>query len=159
MKFPLPKNRVVGSPQRLLCWGSHRSGRAELPHPAPQVKVSLGDDKHCEQYAQAVRENVARTPRTAPTAAWHSIDDVATCAKSVRRGAGSSLASGRSPSSRNTHNDRAASGSVAHVATLPVRDDVAGTKLQWHAMHDQADLSPFSAARPSSLSASVPNTG
>ena len=26
-------------------WGSHRSGRAELPHPAPQVRYLLGDGK------------------------------------------------------------------------------------------------------------------
>ncbi len=37
---------VVGSPQGLLRRGSHRSGRAELPHPAPQVKLSLGDGRH-----------------------------------------------------------------------------------------------------------------
>ncbi len=151
--------RVVGSPQGLLRWGSHRSGRAELPHPAPQVKLSLGDGRYYERRAPAVKESVARTPRTEPTAAWHWNGGVTTCARYVRRDAGSSPASVHSQSSRNTHNDRAACGSVAHVATSPGHDDVADTRLQWFAMHDSTDPSPSYAAPPIGLSESAPNTG
>lgn len=49
---------VVGSPQRLLDWGSHRSGRAELPHPAPQVRYLLSDGKYCERCVPGVKGSV-----------------------------------------------------------------------------------------------------
>ncbi len=36
-------------------WGSHRSGRAELPHPAPQVKLSLGNGSHSVTHPASYR--------------------------------------------------------------------------------------------------------
>ena len=140
----------LGFPQIRTC-GTPASGSSG--------QVSLGDSKRCEPHALAVTGHVARTPRTAPTAAWHWNGDVTTCARYVRRDAGSSPASGHSPSSRNRHSGHVVCGSVDRAVTSPVYADVVDTTPQWHAMRDSTDPSPSFAAPPSGLSASVPNNG
>ena len=158
-KSPLHRKGVVGSPQGSLRWGSHRSGRAGFPHPALRVKFALNDGKHCEPRAQEVKDHVAGRPRTGPTVAWRWIGGATTCARYVRRGAGSSTSSVRCRSSRNTHNGHGVCCSAARVAIAPVCGDVADTKLRWRAARDSTDPSPFYAAPPSCLSENDPSTG
>ena len=136
------RNLVVGSPQGLLHWGSHRSGRAGFPHPALRVKFALSDDKHCEPRAREVRDHVAGTPRTESTAAWRWSGGATTCARYVRRDAGSSPSSVHCQSARNTRSGRAACCSAARAAISPAYGDVADTKLRWRATRDSTDPSP-----------------
>ena len=156
--WPAAANRVVGSPQGLLHWGSHRSGQAGFPHPALRVKL-LRDGKRCERCAQEAEDDVARARRTAPKAAWRWSGGVATCARDVRPGAGSSQASVHCQSARNTHSDRAACCPVARAASGAVCGDIADTNRRLHAAHDSTDPSPFYAVRPSSLSGNDPRRG
>jgi len=147
--------RVVGSPQGLLHWGSHRSGQAGFPHPALRVKL-LRDGKRCERCAQEAEDDVARARRTAPKAAWRWSGGVATCARDVRPGAGSSQASVHCQSARNTHSDRAACCPVARAASGAVCGDIADTNRRLHTARDSTDPSQFYAVRPSCLSGNDP---
>jgi len=53
---PAPETRS-GGPGLLPTRGSHRSGRAGFPHPAPRISVSLLDGKRCGPHAGAVKGN------------------------------------------------------------------------------------------------------
>ena len=159
VNFTALRQLVVGSPQGSLRWGSHRSGRAGFPHPALRVKFALSDGKHCEPRAQEVKDHVAGRPRTVPTVASRWIGGATTCARYVRRGAGSSTSSVRCRSVSNTHSDHAACGSVARAAILPAYGDVADTKLRRRAARDSTDPSLSYAAPPSGPSENDPSTG
>ena len=150
-------SRLVGSPQGSLRWGSHRSGRAGFPHPALRVKFALSDGKHCEPRVQEAEDHAAGSPRTVPTVAWRWIGGATTCARYVRRGAGSSPSSARCRSSRNTRSGHAACCSVARAAMSPVYGDVADTKLRWRAARDSTDPSPSYGAPPSCPSENDPS--
>ena len=74
-----------GSPGQLPTRGSHRSGRAAFPHPAPRISASLRHGKYCEPRAGAAGDNGSINDGSAPSPylnGWTA--DSATCASSVR---------------------------------------------------------------------------
>jgi hypothetical protein len=144
--------------QQRLTRRTPHNGIGHITHPALRVKFALSDGKHCERCAPEVKDHAAERPRTEPTAAWRWIGGAATCARYVRRGAGSSPSSVHCQSSRNTHSGHVACCSVARAAIAPVCGDVAGTKLRRLAARDSTDPSPSYAAPPSCPSEIDPST-
>ena len=50
--------------------GSHRSGRADFPHPAPRSTVSLRYGRRCERFVQAAAGSAATAVGIVPISSW-----------------------------------------------------------------------------------------